>query len=176
MKRVWFLVKNLITIETDLEKYFIRDRFQSSRMFIFIMLAENQKQQIIPESFFTFDCAETNTFACSAHVIDTCEKKRVDYLLSRSKSLNSVSKMLRADSTTFSDICTLFDAVLSEFRETKSGLCSQASIVHCPLAESAVLEIQTKDICGFHCKKRTPSLIYYYHPKTKRLRRIFDDL
>ena len=82
------------------------------------------------------------------------ENRRVDALVTRLNDLDEVTKKLQCDSTTVSDVRDLFNAVIDVFPETAFRLSSTAEIVHGPVFESAVVELQRKNNCGLSREER----------------------
>ena len=74
--------------------------------------------------------------------LSSSENRRVDTLLTNLKELESVTKILQAESTKLSDVRGLFDAVIDSYPETTSKLTSFASIVHSPVFKAAVVKLQ----------------------------------
>ena len=84
---------------------------------------------------------ETNSSIVDAFYFSPSENRQLDNLLMKLESLNSVTKELRRETTSLSDIRDLFDAVIVEFRETRNRLYTNASIILCPLSESAIVKV-----------------------------------
>ena len=66
-------------------------------------------------------------------------------LLNRLKELNSYTVTLQEPSIDLSDVRCLFDKILAKYPEMATHLAADASIIHCPLFESALMKIQ--DFC-----------------------------
>ena len=62
--------------------------------------------------------------------------------------MESVTKKLQCDSTKLDEVRALFDATIDAFTETSSRMKSTARIVHCPIFESAVINLQRGNIRG----------------------------
>lgn len=70
------------------------------------------------------------------------ETRKIEQLMDRLKTVDSVTKELQAESTTLSDVRVLFDAIIDKFPSTRGRLSSNAGIVNNVDFESAVVKVQ----------------------------------
>lgn len=75
-------------------------------------------------------------------ILSAKENRDIDSLLEELKDLESVSKTLQDDSTTMSDVRSLFDAVLESYPICEERLSPSAPIVLDKVFESALVQIQ----------------------------------
>lgn len=73
--------------------------------------------------------------------LSAVEKRRFASLMANLRNLESVTNTLQQDSTTVHDVRVMFDAVIEEYPQTHSKLAANASIVHSPIFESAIVKV-----------------------------------
>ena len=81
-------------------------------------------------------------------VLSPFNYRRYDLLIDMLCPFYSVSRALKDDTTTMSDLRTLFDAVIDEFPETANRLNSSAHIVLYSEFEKAIVKLQVGNVSG----------------------------
>lgn len=82
------------------------------------------------------------------------------YICGKTVDLDSFTKVLQCDETTFSEVRTLSDVVVIRFTGTESSLESNASNVEWLSFESALVNIQLEERCYFsNVEKRVVAMI-----------------
>lgn len=88
------------------------------------------------------------------------ENRKVDDLFDNLKLFESVSKALQKDVSLLSDVRAIFDAVIGEHPSFSTRLSANASIVHCMLFESAVVQIQRRNASVLLWEERQKNCVF----------------